>query len=405
MNLESTTLALTGLLLSFFFSGSEAAFNGFNKLHFEIWRKQNNFLFRWSRIFLDRTENYYTTILIGNNFANSLFTSFATIILVSVLDEFQAWLLITFVLLTFGEIIPKTSFLFLADYTIKPVLLINRLTYLLFLPLNMLMAGLSQKFLKMIGIDENVYHRYFSREDLRNLLVNEEILHEHEETRFIRNILNFSHSQVREAMVPRTEIHMIPETASWEEACDLMYNSGRRRLPVFSGHKDNILGFIYIYDLLTPQEDIHQIIRPVRFVPESKNSFLCFRELQAKGESIAIVVDEHGGTAGIVTHKDLAEELFGRVIWKDDEKSFLRRLNQNTYLLAGQTELEELELVLPELELPEGDYETLGGFILTRLGRIPKPGDIIHLERATLQVMAAGANRIRQVKIILHNQQ
>ncbi len=404
MSVENMVLALAGLLFSFFFSGSEASFNGFNKLHFEIWRKQNNFVFRWSRLFIDRTENYYTTILIGNNFANSLFTSFATILLIAFFDEFQAWLLITFILLTFGEILPKISFLFLADYTIKPVLLINRITYLLFLPLNMLMAGLSQFALKWIGIDEKVYHRYFSREDLRNLLINEEILHKHEETRFIRNILNFSHSQVREAMVARTEIHMIPETATYEEACDLMYGSGRRRLPVYSGHKDNILGFIYIYDLLTPCDNILNIIRPVKFVPESKNSFLLFRELQAKGESMAIVVDEHGGTAGIVTHKDLAEELFGRVMWKDNEKNALRRMNQNTYLLAGQTELEEIELALPELELPEGDYETLGGFILTRLGRIPKPGDIIKLERATLQVMAAEANRIGQVKIILHNQ-
>jgi CBS domain containing-hemolysin-like protein len=205
---------------------------------------------------------------------------------------------------------------------------------------------------------------------------------------------------VREAMVPRTAIEAIDEKSSVDELSRLITETGKSKIPVYRATIDNIVGIIFFFDLLQKKSNIKDLIKPVRYVPENKKCNELLREFQQTNISIAIVVDEYGGTAGIVTIEDLVEELFGE--FNESHKSEIEpivRVNQNTWKIQAD---EEIDVINEQLNtnLPEGEYETIAGLVLAKLGRIPESGEKIILRDCTIIVTRTTPIKIIQVRLV-----
>jgi CBS domain containing-hemolysin-like protein len=225
------------------------------------------------------------------------------------------------------------------------------------------------------------------------------------EQKYIKKVLGFSGSKVREAMIPRTEIIACSKETPWDKLEDLMSEHKKMRIPVYESDLDNIIGVAFMYDIIGNEEkNITAILRQVPFVPENKNCLELLREFQDKNTSTAIVLDEYGGTAGMVTTDDLIEEVFGEFQQTGEITPQIKALNKFTWIVDGKVELDELtELIGFNFEPTES--ETLAGFILERMGKIPKPDEIIECDKFRIQILEASEKRIEKVKLILEKSQ
>lgn len=219
------------------------------------------------------------------------------------------------------------------------------------------------------------------------------------ESDIIGRVLALSDQRVYEAMRPRTEIVGIETGMSVSETLDLFIESGFSKLPVYEENLDNIRGVVYAYDLFKLPADIKSITREVMFVPETKKSYEMLNELLDKRVSIAVVIDEFGGTAGIVTTEDLIEELFGEI--KDEydiEEYICRKIRPDTYLVSGMIEIDYLNEKY-DLKLPHGDYETIAGFIIEKLGRIPAQGENVVIDNLNFLIARALPSKLDLVRL------
>lgn len=394
-------IALIGLLLSFFFSGSEAAYTAFNKLRLEIWTRRGKKFTGYAHQFLKHPQQFFSTILVGNNAANTLTTTFATVFLIAYFDESVVWAFITLSILLLGEIIPKLLFRSLSDVIILQVLFLVRLFYLILKPAIISINYFVDLFLRILKVQHESVAKYFSREEFEILLkegIATETI-EKEEQDYIKNILNFSQAKAREAMVPRTEIVAAPDNMSWSGLHRLMAKSKKLRIPVYRDSLDNIIGIIFAFDIFDPLEDIRSVIKPVRHVPENKSCATLLQEFQRENISIAVVIDEFGGTAGIITINDLIEEVFGDFQRLDEIIPEAKALNDRTWLIDARIEIDELSKITG-LEFPKGDYETFAGFLLDSTGRIPKVNEILYYNTYRVVIIKVDSKRIKQVRLI-----
>lgn len=394
-------IALLGLVLSFFFAGSEAAYTSFNKLRLEVWHRQGKPLANTATAFVQKPENFFSTILVGNNIANILYTTFATVLLVLYLDETLAWLVITFAVLLLGEIFPKIVFRSMANKIILQVLVVVRFFHILFQPLIVVFNKLIDITLNLFGVRHESMADYFSRDEIE-ILLHEGASHSTnhtDEQKYITRVLDFYESRVREAMTPRTEVVAAEEHVSCDEIQNLFIQSGTNHILIFSESLDNIKGIIFTYDMLTPSDRIQDLVHPVEYVPENKSCLLLLREFQKKNMSIAVVVDEYGGTAGLVTTDDLIEELFGHFLEDGQAAPNIRALNDHTWLMDARIELDELADIV-DCRFPEGDYETVAGLVLNKSGHIPGSGEIINFDNFKIVINRVTRKKIDQVKLI-----
>ncbi len=393
-------LAILGLIASFFFAGSEAAYTTFNKIRADIWRHQNKRFLSPLLRFIEKPERFFTTILIGNNLANILFTTFTTVFLMAYMSETAAWALITFMVLFAGEIYPKTLFRHLADRIILPVSLITQLFYWFFNPVVVALNWLIEKFLGLFKIEHESIAFYFSREEMEILLrsTRDEKSELAERNKYISNVLEFSEVKVREAMTPRTEIVAAEDDASPEAILDLMIKSDKQHVVIYHGNLDNVKGVVFVYDLLELPEQIEPVIHPLEYVPENKSCAALLKEFQEKNISVALVIDEYGGTAGLITTDDLIEEVFGDLFYEQTEPQ-MRAMNKNTWLVDARYDLDELGEKL-HIAFPEGDYDTVAGLVLSQLGHIPKPKEVLRFKDFRIEVVKSTPKKIEQLKII-----
>lgn len=395
-------LAIAGLLLSFFFAGSEIAFTSFNKLRLDVWFKQRVPFAGNATRFVQKPEEFFSTILVGNNLANILCTTFATYILIAFYDETVSWLIITGAVLFFGEILPKTLFRPIADKIILKVLLLVRLFYFLLKPFISVINYFVERFLRWLGVKYTAVMTYFSREEMK-LLLHEgyDYMKSESEQKYLSNILQFTESRVREAMTHRAEMIAAPQKAKRSEILQLMADHRLSRIPIYDTTLDNIIGIVLLVDLLrTEKPYARDIMREVIFVPENKSCLQLLREFQTRNISSAIVLDEYGGTAGIVTVDDLVEELFGEFQQSGDLTPQIRALNSFTWLVDARMELDELGELL-NIDFPDIEEETLAGFLLRQLGRIPKTGEVKVFNNFRVEIVQASPKKIEKVKIIL----
>ena len=396
-------IILVSLVLTFYFSGTETAFLSVNRVRIELWRRQKSraaeIIFR----FLLKPESFIYTTLIGNNIANVAFASYATIYLHHYFDEKITWLLITSVTILFGEIIPKTLFRSLADFIVRKVAYLLQFFYYIFQPIIWIVNKISSFVLRLLKYPNTELTDFFSKKDIE-ILIRESRRYadlDEEESKILARLFNFRSLRVREAQIPRTEIIAVEENTTLDDLMVVFQKSGFTKIPVFKENLDNIIGVVFLKDLFLQPQSLKEIIRDILFVPETKHTLQLLREFRKENTTIAIVVDEYGGTAGLVTAEDLIEELVGEIIDEYDEASALIKvLGENLYSVNARIEPEQLKEELG-IELPEGNYETLAGFILSYLGHIPKRDETFTFDGFKFTISRATRRKVDWVRIVL----
>ena len=399
-------LAIAGLILSIIFSGSEIALISANSLQINVWLKQKIRLSKWAATILENKEEYLAIILIGTNFSNILTTSFATIyfLRIDVISPQMIVIPIAITILLFGEILPKTIIREYANISLvilSPILVVSRI---LMFPILFIIKKFG--FMDVTETTSSEDELEEKRDDLQHVYeqVNDKKTIEKDQQELISNVFEISEITVYEAMTPRTDISAVSNEDSLEKVLHAFIDSGHSKLPVFDKNIDNILGVIYLYDLFNAPENLHDVIKPVHFTPYSKLLMDLMSEFQNSYHALAIVLDEHGGTAGLITAEDVFEELFG-----DFEDEF------DTDTAEGITHSDGSISVDAKMDcetynnrftdiFPEGDYETLGGFIIAETGRIPNQGERLFTSIGQIEIIKASARRIVQIRIYLSPQ-
>jgi CBS domain containing-hemolysin-like protein len=402
-------IILIGLIvLSGFFAGAEIAFVVANKIKIEIKARKNNLSAQSAHYFINNPNNFFSTILISNNVINIAFASLSTILLASLFGfgEYTILFISTFFLLIFGELIPKYLSRELADRVVLisavPIRVISFILY----PFVKLFSSISTLLTQSSNLSKENIRHIFSREDIESLVQesHEAGVVDEKESDIISKVLDLADQRVYEAMRPRTEIVGIEINKTIDDSLKVFIESGYSKLIVYDDNLDNIKGIILAYDLFKSHNDLQSLMRDVIFVPETKKSIDMMNEFLEKRVSIAVVIDEFGGTAGIVTMEDIIEELFGEI--KDEydvEEDICRRIAQDTYLISGKVEIDFINEKY-NLEIPTGDYETIGGYISSKIGKIPEQGETIVSERFTILIARASAIKIDLVKLTVNNE-
>jgi putative hemolysin len=411
-------LALLALLLVAFFAGSEVAFVTTNRLRAEVRASRGGLLGRFVRGFLHDSPALLTTTLVGATAAVVLFATLfglylegpLTALFVGLLntERVGVWVLLgeiagaSLLVLVLGELVPKALLREPSERVVFALALPLRLAYVLLLPLVKAAAWASSALVRLLGAPAESL-RAFLRRDFE-VVIREgreagAIALDEEETEILANVFELRALRVKDSMVPRTEIQAVEASAGLDAVRQRFIETGHSRLPVYRGHVDRIVGVVLAHDLFHAPASVAEILRPVPTVPESKPSRDLLFSFLRSGTSLAVVVDEYGGTAGIVTLEDLLEELFGDIRDEHDPaRAPMRRLNERTVLASGRVELEALEEAY-DFTLPEGDYDTVAGFLLDRLGTIPAEREAFDLEGYRFTVLKASAHRVEAVRI------
>ncbi len=402
--LEELVLLILLLFLSGFFSGSEMAYIVANKLKIEIKARKNNPAAISANYFTSHPQTFYSTILIGNNIVNVTLSSLSAVFLAYLfgLSELSILIISAFLLLIIGELIPKYIAHERADIMfLLTALPVRFFSYLLY-PFVKAASLFSKKFTQSAKLSANIEGHLFDKDDIKELVKESEEagIVDKKESYIIEKVIELGEQRVYEAMTPRTDIVGVEINDPIKSALSVFIDSGFSKLPVYEENLDNIKGIILAKDIFKDPETINSIIREVSFIPETKKSFDVLNEFLDKKISISIVIDEFGGTAGIVTMEDILEELFGEIRDEFDvEEVICRRIALNTFIISGKAEIDYINEKYM-LNIPEGDYETIAGYITTRLGKIPNQGDTVNIDSFTILIARASHRKIDVVKLI-----
>jgi len=402
MSYEVIVLILL-VLISAFFSGTEIAFVVSNKIKVEIKARQKNIAAQSAQYFVKNPQTFFSTILIGNNVVNIAFASISTVFLAYAfsLNELSILFISSFVILLFAELVPKYLARELPDRIVLLSALPLRIITFLLYPFIKVTSSISDLLTQSSSVRAENVKFLFSKEDLE-ILVQESHkagMVNKKESDIISKVLTLGEQRVYEAMRPRTEIVGVEINSTIDEAFVLFIDSGYSKLPVYDDSLDNIKGVIYANDLFKSPEDIKSILREAVFVPETKKSLEMLNEFLNKQVTIAVVIDEFGGTAGIVTMEDIFEEMFGEI--KDEydvEEDICRKISDNTYLISGKVEIDFINEKFG-LDIPLGDYETIAGYITTQLGRIPVQGENVSIDDFSILILRATQIKIEAVRL------
>jgi putative hemolysin len=393
------------VLLSAFFSGAELAFVVANKLKIEVRARKKNLAALSAKYFINHPQIFFSTTLIGNNVVNIVYASLGAIFLNALFgwSEIKILFVLSGIIVFFGEIIPKYLARELADRLVLLTSLPLRAASYLFYPFVKITSAISNKVVQTSSLKtDNIYH-LFDKDDIKGLVKESEMagIVDKKDSELINKVIELGDQRVYEAMTPRTDIVGVELTNEISEVLSVFIDSGFSKLPVYEDNLDNIKGVLLAKDLFKSPVSIKDILREVSFIPETKKSFEVLNDFLEKRNSIAIVVDEHGGTAGIVTIEDILEELFGEIEDEFDiEEDICRRVAIDTYIISGKVEVDHINEKY-NLNLDEGDYETLSGFITTRLGRIPNQGEIVTIGNFKIQIIRSTAQKIELAKLSL----
>lgn len=408
----SYLLLLILLLLSALFSSSETAFTALSRAKI---RKLKDSKVKGAYLLerlVEDPQRLLSTLLLGNNLVNILAASIATKLAI---DRFGsagvgiATGVVTLVVLIFGEITPKN---YAVKHAEKVALFsapfIVGLSYVFF-PLAKLMVLISNLILKIAGQSIVKGQPFLSPEEIKAIvdIGEEEGILEEEERKMIHSILEFGDTIVKEIMVPRTEIIALPDTATVNEAIEVALREGYSRIPVYSQNIDNIIGILYVKDMITYVKSgktdipVKKIMRQPFFVPETKRVDELLREFKKNKTHIAIVLDEYGGTAGLVTLEDVLEEIVGEIFDEYDfrEEARIEKVGENEWIADGKLDIEIVEEQLG-IEISEEETETLGGFVSSLLGHVPVPGEKAVYEGFEFEVISIVGRRVDKVRIV-----
>ena len=394
------------LIFSGFFSSSELAFVVSNKIKIELRARSKKLWAKNALYFIEKPEIFFSTILISNNIVNIAFASVATVLLHEVFyfDEYTILIVSSITLLIIGELIPKYFAHELPDLFVRLSSTLLRLVSLIIYPLVKLTSSFSNLLTRTADLNEENIGHLFDREEFQTLVSESTTAGKLDklETDVLGKILELGDQKVYEAMTPRTDVVGIDITSTIEEARKLLIESGYSKLLVYKESLDDIKGFIHAYDMFHMPQELKSIIREIRFVPETKKSLEMLNEFLDNQESIAIVVDEFGGTAGIITVEDILEEMLGEIRDEYDvEDEICRKIDKDVYIVSGKVEIDFFNDQFG-IQLPEGDYETLSGFVTTHSGTIPEEGNIFTIQnKYRINVLRADKKRIELLKMTI----
>jgi len=400
-------LILLALIGSAFFSGAETALISVNKIKLQSWQEKGGRM-RWlSRNYLEQPGDLLSTLLVGNNIAYIVTTvlisdlvfrqeSLAIIITALVIPA-----VVTPPVLLFGEIIPKAICREHAGRLLPLLAFPLWLSYYLMLPVARLTLKMSILVLSLFGIKKTERVQIFTRNNVKRVLDEIELegALEEEEREYISGVFDFGGTIVREVMTPRTEIVAASSEAKIEEIAARMHESNYSRIPIYEESLDHIVGIVHVQDLLVKREIERPRLHPVIITPETKKCDNLLYEMRQKRCHLAVVLDEYGGTAGIVTLEDLMEELVGDIHDVHDSRRALIIVGRDmSVIVDGRTRFEELE---DKIELPPTEYEveTIGGLLVSELGRIPEPGERFQLGAVMITVLEASPNRVERLRL------
>lgn len=416
MNIEFQ-LILLGIcvVLSAFFSGSEIAIFSSNKIRIKKLAEDGNKHAKTVEWLLEHPNKIIATILIGNNLVNIL----ATVICTSLAIHFFgnagigiATAIMTIVILIFGEVTPKALAAQNAEkialLIASPLLFLSRV----FHPLVRVLTGITNFIIALLGGKGKKDTPFITEDELRMLIDvgAKEGTIEKKDKEMLQGVFEFGDKTAKDVMQPRIDMDSIEINASLDEALKAMLKTRHSRLPVYEGSIDNIIGILNLKGLLhqikehkqnqAKELSLRESITPVYIVPTSKKLDSLLKEMQKERIHMAIVVDEYGGTAGLLTMEDLLEEIVGDILDESDlVETNIQIVDDKTVLVESKTSIEEVNEAL-NLSLPEHDLKTIGGLVFNLLGKIPVPGDKGEIGGVTLIVESMRGKRISKVKIV-----
>jgi putative hemolysin len=404
-------LIVLGFALAAFFSGSETALVSINWIRLEHWLEKGRTGAAALERFVSDPSRFLGTTLVGTNIAIVMTSSLVSWVLARALSDWTPGLVgllstvsVTITLLMFGEIIPKVVGRRHSDAITLKIIHPLRVFYWVFSPVIWVVTGTASALLRLVGIRTARWRRRLTKDQLRLLLTSEGERAgavDKEETKLISGIFEFALTTVEEVMVPRTDIVGLDPGATVGDAIDLIRMHGFSRLPVFTEDRDRIEGMVHSRDVLglSRSQPIAGVLRALPHVPETKMCDALFRELQARRQHMAVVVDEHGSLAGLVTLEDLLEELVGEIEDEYDvREALVRTIDDDLFMIDGRAEIDTVEDAL-RVDLPEGDYNTIAGLVLQALGRIPEPGDEVVVGKLEIRVISASETRIGKLRV------
>jgi len=406
------------LILSAFFSGMEIAFISSNKIYLEIEKKQDNFLSKILTKLTEKPSKFIAAMLIGNNIALVVYGFLMGGLLMNWIDSFQyhfsdllnlfiQTVLSTLIVLITAEFLPKVFFQIYANTLIKFFAIPAYIFYILFYLISSFFIWVSDFVLKKFFRTEgDQVQLYFSKIELGNYITEQMSTVEDDddvdsEIQMFQNALEFSGVKARDVMSPRTEIVAIDLFDSIEELKELFIETGYSKIVVYENSLDDIVGYVHSYDLFKKPKNIKSVVISVEFVPETIYIKDVMKLLTKKRKSVAVVLDEYGGTSGIITIEDIVEELFGEIEDEHDSEEELieKELGDDTYLFSARFDVEYLNQTY-KLNIPESDsYGTLGGFIVDFTKDIPLKGEVITIGSYHFVILEATNKKIELVKM------
>lgn len=414
------------LLLSAFFSGMEIAYVSSNKIHIEIEKKQDSFLAKVLGKLTAKPSKYIATMLIGNNialviygffmgdllvewFQSMLPSSYAIInYLLTDLSLLTQTIISTLVILITAEFLPKVFFQIYSNKLIKVLALPAYLFYLMFSLISDFVIWISDMILKQFFKTKgDQLQLAFTKVELGNYISEQmESVEAHDEVdteiQIFQNALEFSEVKAREVMVPRTEIIAVELNNSIKNLNALFTESGCTKILVYKETIDDILGYVHSFELFKKPKDIKSVILPVEFVPETVLIKDVLSVLIKKRKSIAVVLDEYGGTSGIMTVEDIVEELFGEIEDEHDTVDLLEeQLDENNFRFSARLEVDYINETY-KINLPEGEnYETLGGLIVNHTEEIPTQNDVVVIDMFQFTILEVSNTKVDMIELKL----
>ncbi len=411
-------ISAVSLAFSALFAGTEIAFVTSDRVRTEIDNKRGGLIARIVNRFYSHSEFFISTILVGNNIMLVVYGMGAAALIepwlqntCGITNEFLILLLQTListaVILLAGEYIPKTIFRINPNNSLRVFAIPVYMFYIVLYPISMFSAWLSKVLMRMFGVKgENTRLQLLSVTDLNDYLEETiDTLQERQKTvenevKIFQNALDFSHTHLRDCMLPRNEIVAIDYDTTRDELSALFTSSGRSKIIVYRDDIDTIEGYIHVSELFDPEADWHDHIKPVLYAPEMLLANKMMRRLLTEKRSIAIVVDEFGGTAGMVTLEDLVEEIFGDIQDEHDKASLtVKTVAPGVYEVSGRYEISALNEKL-HLDIPEDEqYQTIAGYILFSTGTIPMQGDVVNIDGLQMEVVKKSASRLELIRL------
>ena len=399
------------LMLSAFFSSAETALTTVNRIRIRSLADDGSKRAKTVLKITDNSGKMLSAILIGNNIVNVAAASITTSLAYSLGGSAVAIAnaVITVAILLFGEITPKTTATIHAEKLALIYAPIISIFMKIMTPVIFIINGLSNAVLLLLRIDPNAKNQTMTENELRTIVdvSHEDGVIESDEKEMIYNVFDLGDAKAKDVMVPRVHVTFADVNTTYEELIEIFREDKFTRLPIFEDSTDNVIGTINMKDLLlfdnTKEFHIRDILREAYFTYEYKNISELFVEMREASFNIAIVLDEYGDTAGLITLEDILEEIVGEIHdeYDENEEDFIKEISEREYMIEGSTNLDDLNDRL-DLQLESEDYDSLGGFIIEHLDRLPEEGDSITTEDGLrLVVESLDKNRIESVHAYL----